>query len=230
MVLEAESDKIPFFKQYFSVLILAVNIIVFIWQIMDPAMQMRIEYAFVPAEFFAGQKLWTLLTSMFMHGDIVHIIMNMWFFIVITDNCEHAMGHVYFLIVYLISGLCGSLLHALSTVIIPGEIIPGVTLSDIPSLGASGAIFGLMGVYLILYSKNKFYLPSASGTSMRKVSAGYFILTYFIAELSYAIYSLYNPFGSSTAHFAHIGGFIFGIIAAGIFKAVKGSSYMKKKP
>ena len=230
MVLEAESDKIPFFKQYFSVLILLANIIVFIWQLLDPARQMHIEYAFVPTEFFAGQKLWTLLTSMFMHGDIVHIIMNMWFFIVITDNCEHAMGHIYYLIVYLLSGLCGSLLHALSTVIIPGEIIPGVTLSDIPSLGASGAIFGLMGVYLILYSKNKFYLPSTSGTSMRKVSAGYFILTYFIAELSYAIYSLYNPFGDPTAHFAHIGGFVFGVIAAGIFKAVKGSSYMKKKP
>jgi membrane associated rhomboid family serine protease len=230
MVLEAESDKIPFFKQYFSVLILLANIIVFIWQLLDPARQMHIEYAFVPTEFFAGQKLWTLLTSMFMHGDIVHIIMNMWFFIVITDNCEHAMGHIYYLIVYLLSGLCGSLLHALSTVIIPGEIIPGVTLSDIPSLGASGAIFGLMGVYLILYSKNKFYLPSTSGTSMRKVSAGYFILTYFIAELSYAIYSLYNPFGDPTAHFAHIGGFVFGIIAAGIFKAVKESSYMKKKP
>jgi len=209
---------------------LLANIIVFIWQLLDPARQMHIEYAFVPTEFFAGQKLWTLLTSMFMHGDIVHIIMNMWFFIVITDNCEHAMGHIYYLIVYLLSGLCGSLLHALSTVIIPGEIIPGVTLSDIPSLGASGAIFGLMGVYLILYSKNKFYLPSTSGTSMRKVSAGYFILTYFIAELSYAIYSLYNPFGDPTAHFAHIGGFVFGVIAAGIFKAVKGSSYMKKKP
>jgi membrane associated rhomboid family serine protease len=195
---------------------------------MDPAMQMRIEYAFVPAEFFAGQKLWTLLTSMFMHGDIVHIIMNMWFFIVITDNCEHAMGHIYYLIVYLLSGLCGSFLHALSTVIIP---VWGPILANIPSLGASGAIFGLMGVYLILYPQNKFYLPSASGTSMRKVSAGVFIVTYFIAELTYAIYSLYDPFGmGQTAHFAHIGGFIAGAIAAGLFKAIKGSSYKKKKP
>jgi membrane associated rhomboid family serine protease len=231
MVFEAESDKIPFFKQYFSVIILAANIIVFIWQLSDPTGNMHIEYAFVPAEFFAGQKLWTLLTSMFMHGDFVHIIMNMWFFIIITDNCEHAMGHIYYLIVYLISGLCGSLLHALSTLFIPAEIIPGITFADIPSLGASGAIFGLMGVYLILYPKNKFYLPSTTGTSMRKVSAGYFILTYFIAELSYAIYSIADPFGAgSTAHFAHVGGFIFGAIAAGIFKSVKGTSYQKKKP
>jgi len=225
LVLEAESDKIPFFKQYFSVAILVANIIVFIWQLLDPTAQMQIGYAFVPSEFFAGQKLWTLITSMFMHGDIVHIIMNMWFFIIITDNCEHAMGHTLYVITYLISGLCGSLLHALSTLIIP---VWGPILADIPSLGASGAIFGLMGVYLILYPGNKFYLPSATGTSMRKVSAGYFIITYFIAELTYAIYSIYAPFGSQTAHFAHVGGFIAGAIIAGIFKGVKGTSYMKK--
>ena len=186
---------------------------------MDPNGKMHIEAAFVPAEFFRGEKLWTLITSMFMHGDIVHIIMNMWFFIVITDNCEHSMGHTLYLITYFVSGLCGSLLHALSTIIIP---IWGEELAEIPSLGASGAIFGLMGVYLILYPHNKFYLPSTTGTSMRKVSAGYFILTYFIAELTYAIYSLTDPFGvGSTAHFAHVGGFIAGAIIAGVFKAAK---------
>jgi len=227
MVLEAEPDKIPFFKQYFSVIILAANVIVFIWQLMDPTGQMQIGAAFVPADFFAGKNLWTLISSMFMHGDIVHIIMNMWFFIIITDNCEHAMGHGYYLITYLVAGLCGSLLHALSTIIIP---VWGPILASIPSLGASGAIFGLMGVYLILYPKNKFYLPSSTGTSMRKVSAGYFIITYFIAELTYAIVSLVDPFAiGQTAHFAHVGGFIAGAIIAGIFKGVKGDSYKKKK-
>jgi membrane associated rhomboid family serine protease len=218
MVLEAEPDRIPFFKQYFSVIILIANILVFIWQIMDPSGDMHIEAAFVPAEFFKGEKLWTLITSMFMHGDIVHIIMNMWFFFVITDNCEHAMGHFLYLFTYFVAGICGSLLHALSTLIIP---VWGEYLAEIPSLGASGAIFGLMGVYLVLYPGNKFYLPSTTGMTMRKVSAGYFILTYFIAELSYAIYSIYAPFGSQTAHFAHVGGFVVGVIIAGIFKAVK---------
>jgi membrane associated rhomboid family serine protease len=225
MVYEAESDKIPFFKQYVSVAILVVNVIVFIWQLTDLSGQMHIEAAFVPADFFAGQNLWTLITSMFMHGDIVHIIMNMWFFIIITDNCEHAMGPILYTITYFASGFFGTLLHALSTLIIP---IPGF--DAIPSLGASGAIFGLMGVYLILYSGNKFYLPSATGTAMRKVSAGYFIITYFIAELSYALYSLIDPFGvGSTAHFAHVGGFVAGAIIAGVFKGIKGESYKKKK-
>ncbi|MFX0139153.1 MAG: rhomboid family intramembrane serine protease [Candidatus Hodarchaeota archaeon] len=224
MVYEAESDKIPFFKQYVSVAILAANIIVFIWQLLDPNPgNMHIEAAFVPDDFFNGINLWTLISSMFMHGDYVHIIMNMWFFIIITDNCEHAMGHILYVITYFVSGICGSLLHALSTLIWP-------FLTTIPSLGASGAIFGLMGVYLILYSDNKFYLPSVTGTSMRRVSAGYFILTYFIAELTYALVSLMDPFAvGPTAHFAHVGGFIAGAIIAGVFKAVKGTSYKKKK-
>ena len=224
MVLEAENDKISFMKQYFSVIILIANILVFVWQLLDPTGQMHIEYAFVPNEFFAGEKLYTLLTSMFMHGDILHILMNMWFFYVITDNCEHALGHITYLFTYLISGLAGSLLHAYSTFLIPAPW--GGILAGIPSLGASGAIFGLLGAYYMLYPKNKFYLPTK--TSMRKVSAGYFILTYFIAEITYAIYSLASPLGSSTAHFAHVGGFLAGLIIAGIFKAVK-PEYRKKK-
>lgn len=217
MVYEAEPDKIPFFKQYFSVLILIANIIVFIWQFLDPAGQMHIEAAFVPSEFFAGQKLWTLITSMFMHGDIVHIIMNMWFYLVITDNCEHSMGHFLFLFTYFVSGLCGTLLHALSTIIIP---VWGPYLADIPSLGASGAIFGLMAVYAILYPGNKFNVLSGAGA--RKVGAGVFIVTYFVAELTYAIVSILDPLSiGQTAHFAHVGGFIGGAVIASIFKAVK---------
>ena len=222
MVFEASDDKISFMKQYFSVIFLVANILVFIWQMMDPTGQIHIEYAFVPAEFFAGEKLWTIFTSMFMHGDIMHIIMNMWFFIVITDNCEHAMGHIFYVITYIASGLAGSLLHAYSTIMIP---IWGPMLSNIPSLGASGAIFGLMAVYMILYPRNKFLLPTQLG-SLRTVSAGYFILTYFIAELTYAFFAFEL---SGTAHFAHVGGFVAGAVLAGMFKAVRGSSYKKKE-
>jgi membrane associated rhomboid family serine protease len=101
-------------------------------------------------------------------------------------------------------------------------------LSIIPSLGASGAIFGLMAVYAILYPGNKFYLLGSTG--MRKIGAGYFIITYFIAELTYAMVSLMDPFSiGQTAHFAHVGGFIAGAVLAVMFKAVRGSSYKNKK-
>jgi membrane associated rhomboid family serine protease len=113
------------------------------------------------------------------------------------------------------------LLHAWSTVFIPYW---GTTIaSEIPSLGASGAIFGLMAVYAILYPKNKFLLPT--GSYVRRVNAGYFIITYFIAELTYAFFSFEI---TGTAHFAHVGGFIAGAIIAGIFKVVKGKPKSSK--
>jgi membrane associated rhomboid family serine protease len=104
--------------------------------------------------------------------------MNMWFFFVITDNCEHAMGHFFYLVTYFVSGIFATMLHAFSTVLIP---VWGPILAIIPSLGASGAIFGLMAVYVILYPSNKFYLPT--GSTMRKVTASYFIITYLSQNL-----------------------------------------------
>ena len=210
MVYEARDDRIPFYKEYFSLAILVINIIVFIIQLLDPSGYMFIyEAAFIPSEFFAGQKLWTLVTAMFMHGDIVHIFMNMWFFYVVADNCENGLGHALFFITYMLSGFFASILHALSALFIPGML-------DIPSLGASGAIFGIMAVYAILYPKNLFAIPSKYGT--RRMRAGHFIFVYFASQVIYAIYAWSF---SNVAYWAHIGGFIVGAIIALIFKAVK---------
>jgi len=106
MAYEIEDDKVPFFSQFVSVIIIIINIIVFIIQFFDPTGYMFIyDAAFIPNEFFAGKKMWTIFTSMFMHADWLHILMNMFFFYVVADNCEKAMGHAYFLISYFISGL-----------------------------------------------------------------------------------------------------------------------------
>ncbi|MFX1393203.1 MAG: rhomboid family intramembrane serine protease [Promethearchaeota archaeon] len=209
MVIEVEDDKVPFYTQYVSLLIVIINIIVFIIQLMDPSGYMFIyEAAFVPNEFFAGIKVWTIFTSIFMHADFVHIIMNMLFFIVVADNCEKEMGHVLFLITYLIAGLVGSLLHGIFALL--------VGWGDIPSLGASGSIMGIIAVYGILFPKNKLkYIGVVGGT----ISARTFILITFITELIYGIISLFYLTG--TAHFAHVGGFIVGAIFAGIFKLIK---------
>jgi len=212
MVIEVEDDKVPFFSQYVSVAIIIINIIVFIVQLFDPTGYMLIyDAAFVPSEFFAGKKIWTIFTSMWMHGDWFHILMNMWFFYVVSDNCEKEMGHVYFLITYLISGLVGSLLHALIAVVIG--------LGDIPSLGASGAVMGVIAVYGILFPKIRLRYLYFMGT----VSARTFILITFITELIYGLISLFIFTG--TAHFAHIGGFIMGVIFALLLKLIKRDQY-----
>ena len=81
MVIEVEDDKVPFFKQYVSVTIIVLNIIVFLFQLLDPTGYMLInEGAFIPSEFFAGKNYWKIFTSMFMHGDFIHILFNLWFF------------------------------------------------------------------------------------------------------------------------------------------------------
>ena len=212
MVYEIVDDKVPFYSQFVSVAILIINIIVFIIQFFDPTGYMFIyDAAFIPNDFFAGKKMWTIFTSMFMHADWLHILMNMFFFYVVADNCEKAMGHIYFLISYLISGLVGSLLH--------GVIALAIGWGDIPSLGASGAVMGVVAIYGILFPRNRLRYFYFMGT----VSARTFILITFITELIYGLISLFYITG--TAHFAHIGGFIMGVIFAYLLKLVKRDQY-----
>jgi len=208
MVYEVEDDKVPFRKQYVSVAIIIINVIVFIIQFFDPTGYMFIyEAAFIPSEFFAGQKIWTIITSMFMHGDIFHILMNMWFFYVVADNCEKAMGHMLFLITYIVSGICATLLHAVITLLDPN-------LMQIPTLGASGAIFGIIAVYGILFPSNRLRIL---GMMRGTISARSFIIFYFVIEIIYGFLAIIYG-GDGVAHFAHVGGFIGGATFALLFK------------
>ncbi len=211
MVYEVEDDKIPFINQYVSVAIIIINLIVFIIQIFDPTGYMFIyESAFIPSEFFAGKKTWTIFTSMWMHADWLHILFNMWFFYVVADNCEKEMGHIFFLITYLIAGFVGSLLHALIAVV--------TGFGDIPSLGASGAVMGVIAVYGILFPDIRLRYIAYIRTT---ISARTFVLISFITELIYGLISLFVLTG--TAHFAHVGGLIAGGFFAFIFKLIKGT-------
>ncbi|MFX1239184.1 MAG: rhomboid family intramembrane serine protease [Promethearchaeota archaeon] len=223
MVYEVKNDNIPMYKQYMSMLIIAACVIVMILQFLSP--DMLINFAFVPEQFFRGEP-WgfiTMFTSMFLHGDLVHLIMNMWFFYVVADNCEKALGHIGFLLTYIGSGLFASFLHAMTS-IIASFAFPDIL--SIPCLGASGAIFGMIGVYSILFPKTQLALLSSpltgSVTVSRRIKASQFIALYLIAEVSYGIYSLIDPLGAGqTAHFAHVGGFVVGAIVAFIYKAYK---------
>ena len=207
MVIEVEDDKVPFIKQYVSVAIIVLNVIVFLFQLMDPSGYMLInEGAFIPREFFEGRNYWKIFTSMFMHGDIIHIFYNMWFFYVVADNCEKAMGHALFLITYIVSGIVAALLHAFFMLLVPPML-------DVPTLGASGAIMGIIAVYGILFPDNKLGLLTSTRTT--KISARQFIIIYFITELVYGIIALGT---SGTAHMAHVGGFIAGAFFALLFK------------
>lgn len=207
MTFELQKDQIPFQKQYVSVAILLLNVAVFILQLLDPTGGMYVEEAaFVPIELFEGKRLWTIFTSMFMHANFFHILMNMWFFYVVADNCEDAMGHWLFLLTYLVSGVCATLLHGFFT-------IRTATLATIPTLGASGAISGIIAVYGILFPNRR--LALLLGFRFVPVKAKFYILFYFLMQVFFG-FLFWGA--SSTAYFAHLGGFLAGAAFAFGFK------------
>ncbi|MDD3386576.1 MAG: rhomboid family intramembrane serine protease [Candidatus Pacebacteria bacterium] len=146
--------------------------------------------------FFSLENIWngmlfTIFTSLFIHVNFFHLIFNMWFLWVFGYNLEMKMGHFKFLIFYLVCGICGALLFGLS--------------SESNLIGASGAISGLLGGYLILFPKNKIkslfppiYLPAVI-----------YVFVWFVFQL----FSI-GQIDSSVAYFSHIGGFIAGILLA----------------
>jgi rhomboid family protein len=146
----------------------------------------------------------TWLTSMFMHGSWLHIIGNMIFLWVFGNNVEDAMGPIRFLLFYLLAGISATALQTVVTLWMGTSADAAV-----PNLGASGAVSGVLGAYLVL-------LPHASVLTLvfyflLEVPAGLFLGFWFLFQLWEGGFSLVNPQeGGGVAFFAHIGGFVFG--------------------
>ena len=159
-------------------------------------------YGMIPSQIVSGHHLWTLLTSMFLHGGFFHIIGNMLYLWIFGDNVEDAFGHFWFFVVYLLTGVVGSLLQIM--------LMPS---STIATIGASGAISGVMGAYFVLF-------PRARVLTL--IPIFFFIrLIYLPAPLLLGFWILFQILsgcssvpgtGGGVAYFAHIGGFVSGII------------------
>jgi membrane associated rhomboid family serine protease len=149
-----------------------------------------------------------LVTSQFLHASFGHIIGNMLFLHVFGDNLEDFLGHFKFLLFYL---FCGVVAGLAQTAIDPT--------SPIPIVGASGAIAGLMGAYLVLFPHSKIdvLIPFGLYASNATVSAPFMLLYWIGAQFFYGMGSL-GTFGGGVAYFAHIGGFIGGFLVAKILK------------
>src|SRR6266568_6841395 len=155
----------------------------------------------------------TLLTSMFMHGGIAHIFGNMLFLWIFGDNIEDRLGHIRYLIFYLVCGIIAGLSHVFATALFATD--PASLL--VPSLGASGAISGVLGAYILLYPTNRVI-----------VLLGWFAMPMpaFIAIGLWFVFQLISGLGvlgsgsqqGGVAYAAHIGGFIAGLILINIFQ------------
>src|ERR1041385_8986634 len=154
----------------------------------------------------------TLITSMFMHGGIAHIFGNMLFLFIFGDNIEDRLGHIRYLIYYLVCGIIAGLSHVFATAALASEVSSLL----VPSLGASGAISGVLGGYILLYPTNRVV-----------VLLGWFAtpMPAFLAIGLWFVFQLISGLGvlgsgsqaGGVAYAAHIGGFIAGLILIKIF-------------
>jgi membrane associated rhomboid family serine protease len=146
---------------------------------------------------------------MFIHGGWLHIIGNMWFLWIFGDNVEDRLGHLRFLIFYLLSGIGAALFYVLLK---PGSVLP--------ALGASGAISGVMGAYILLYPRARvltlvpvFFLPL-----LVEIPAVFFVGVWFLFQFLAGTLSLATPrVEGGVAWWAHIGGFVLGMALLPLF-------------
>lgn len=170
------------------------------------------DFVMVPQDVLHGQKLHTMVTSMFMHAGWLHLFGNMLFLFVFGDNVEDIFGHGSYLLFYTVSGLTAAFAHISSILFAPilsdwFGILLSASLED-GVVGASGAISGVLGAYLVLYPKAKvltivtyFILP---------IPAIIFLGVWFVLQWLYVLFDV----SGGVAYWAHIGGFIMGMILA----------------
>ncbi len=195
--------------------LILLNIIIFIYQIKLPqyqSLQMLAKYSLVPAFFFSKEiktYYYTLVSSMFLHGNFQHILSNMWILWLFGDNVEDRMGPVSFLIFYLLCGIVAGIVHMFSA---PGSIIP--------TIGASGAIAGVMGAYMLLFPRARVLTLVPIFIIPRLVSLPSFIFIgiWFVTQFFYGTMALVeNAVYGGIAWWAHIGGFLGGILLYSFF-------------
>lgn len=203
-----------------TVTIIIVNTIIFIYQslLRNPNIFIY-RYALVPANLFrvGGNEYLKLITSMFLHGNLFHLIGNMLYLWVFGDNIENNLGSFLFVIFYLLAGIIAGLIHAL----IYGS-------STIPTIGASGAIAGVLGAYFYLYPNAKVLaiVPIFYFFTIIPVPAYIFLGLWFILQLIPG-FVYFGKMGSGVAFWAHIGGFIGGFILIILFSKKKRQNYYR---
>lgn len=155
-------------------------------------------------------QLLTIFTSMFLHGGWFHVISNMWALFIFGDNIEDRMGHGRYLLFYLLCGIGAAVTHV--------AVDPN---SRVPVVGASGAISGIMGAYIVLFPHSRIItlLPVFILPWLMEVPALIFIGIWFLAQLFNGLFGLMLPVGTygGVAWWAHVGGFLVGLLLVKVF-------------
>jgi membrane associated rhomboid family serine protease len=204
-------DQIPTRRVPFvNYALILANIGVFLFQVLAGPYEQTLvyEFALIPYNFITSLNLANIgdiFTSMFMHAGLAHIGGNMLYLWIFGDNIEDSMGHGGYLLFYLIGGIVASFTHILTN--------PG---SQIPTVGASGAIAAVLGAYLVLYPQSRVLtiIPLGFFIRMTMIPASIVLGMWFVLQLFSGVLSLGGPDVGGVAFWAHIGGFIAGVVMA----------------
>ncbi len=205
-------------------ILITINVIAFFYQIsLGPQSGQLLIYQLgvIPAVISGDQSLieriaiippaLSLFTSMFLHGGWIHLIGNMWYLWIFGDNIEQAMGHLRYLLFYLACGFLASASHILTNVN-----------STIPTIGASGAISGVLGAYLLLYPRARVLTLIVFGFLWRTlyIPAAFMLGFWFLFQVLSGSMAGSQDSGG-VAFWAHVGGFVAGMLLVGLFKKRK---------
>jgi membrane associated rhomboid family serine protease len=187
--------------------LVALNVLVFVYEMSLTVPQLKefiTTYGAIPAEIEQGDDLYTLITSMFVHGGLAHIAGNMLFLFIFGDNIERRFGSVTFVLFYVACGLAASAAHLATNADSPT-----------PTVGASGAISGVMGAYILLYPLNRVRVLVGYWWVI-PVPAFIFLGIWFLTQLMYGTMALNVETAQSAgvAFWAHVGGFAAGVVLA----------------
>ena len=208
-------DKIPSSSfPFINIIFIVLNSLVFLYEVSLGSELNRFiyQYGLVPASLISSphtgfvDRVYPFFTSMFLHGGWFHLIGNMLFLYIFGDNVEDRMGHFKYLLFYLICGLGAAFT----------QIITNVR-SEIPMVGASGAISGVLGAYILLFPKSRIVtlVPIFFFLHIVEIPAAVFLLIWFIIQFFSGVATLAaSKSTGGVAFWAHVGGFVVGFVLA----------------
>jgi rhomboid family protein len=211
MIPLADASRRPRRSPVVTTAIIALNAFVFTLELMGGDQFVK-RWSVIPADILGGQHWITILTAMFMHGGWMHILGNMVFLWAFGPEVEDAMGRLRYLVFYLLSGLLASLTQ-----------IAAMPHSTVPNLGASGAIAGVMGAFLITYPRDQIRTLVLFGWFVRitVIPAALLIGFWFLIQLFSQVGAVSGAQTGGVAYMAHVGGFVFGVATARIFEGFR---------
>jgi membrane associated rhomboid family serine protease len=209
---------------------ISANVLVFLYQVSLLSVSPRSFEAFVfqlgivPSSLVGGHVrgaggYYTVFTSMFLHGDWMHLGGNMLYLWIFGNNVEDSMGHSRFVVFYLMAGLAAALIHI---VLNPS--------STVPTIGASGAVSGVLGAYLILYPRARILtlIPLGFYLHWTYLPAWFMLVVWIGFQLLYQALSPINPAAGGVAYAAHIGGFVAGIVLIPFFRKYRRRTHFRR--